>query len=78
MTWPVIQLASAEHSSETAFPTSPGVPSRPIGVHPLSPWCQLRIMSCATSGRVLSTLSSIQPGLMAFTVMPRLASATAK
>src|SRR6266849_8570382 len=62
MTWPVIQLASSEQSSVTAFPISAGVPSRPIGVHSL---CQARIVTCASFGRLFKTLSSIHPGLMA-------------
>jgi hypothetical protein len=32
--WPVIQLASFEHSRATALPISAGVPMRPIGVGP--------------------------------------------
>src|SRR6266852_5839159 len=35
MTWPVIQLASSEQSSDTALPMSAGVPRRPAGVQPL-------------------------------------------
>ena len=57
---PVIQLASAEQSSATAFPRSADAPSFRMGVHPL--WCQLRLEFCTASGRVFNTLSSVQPG----------------
>src|SRR6266581_1229214 len=76
MTCPVIQPAFSEQKSDTTFPTSSGVPRRPIGVQPRV--CQLRIRSCACSGSVFKTLSSVHPGLIAFTVMPRFATATAK
>ena len=72
----VIQPASSEQKSATTLPTSCGVPNRPIGVHPRA--CQFLISSCACVGSVFNTLSSVHPGLIAFTVMPRLARATAK
>src|SRR5438874_12017670 len=74
--WPVIHPASSEQRSATAFPMSAGVPSRRIGVHPSC--CHFLMVFCTGSGRVLSTLSSVHPGLIVFTVMPRAASATAK
>ena len=55
---------------------SAGVPKRPIGVHPRL--CQFRISFCASSGSVFKTLSSVHPGLIAFTVILRFATATAK
>ena len=60
--------------SATTLPTSSGVPSRPIGVQPRS--CQFRMSSCAWGGSVFNTLFSVQPGLIAFTVIPRLATVT--
>ena len=47
-----------------------------MGVHPAC--CHFRMVSCTGCGRVFSTLSSVQPGLTAFTVICRGASATAK
>lgn len=76
MVWPVIQLAPSEQSSAVTFPMSSGVPRRPMGVQPRE--CQLRIRVCTCSGRLLSTLSSVQPGLIALTVIPFFASVTAK
>src|SRR5438874_815580 len=75
-TCPVIQLASAEQSSVTAFPRSAGRPSLRTGVQPAC--CQLRMVFCTASGRVLRTLSSVQPGLTVLTVICRGARATAK
>jgi hypothetical protein len=66
---PVIQLASGEQSSATAFPRSEGIPSLRMGIDPL--WCQLRIVFCTASGKVFNTLPAVQPGLMALTVIYR-------
>src|SRR5713101_9388236 len=74
--WPVIQLASSEQIIATALPMSDGVPNRPMGVHPRS--CHSRNPVWKASGKLFNTLSSTQPGLIVFTVIPRLASATAK
>src|SRR5438874_815579 len=71
-----LPLASAEQSSVTAFPRSAGRPSLRTGVQPAC--CQLRMVFCTASGRVLRTLSSVQPGLTVLTVICRGARATAK
>src|SRR5690348_3123035 len=67
---------SAWQSSATMLPISAGVPRRRMGVHPRL--CQSPIALCTASGSELRTLSSVQPGLTEFTVMPRWARATAK
>jgi len=63
-------------AARQAFPMSDGVPSLPMGVHP--PRVPVPNHVCTASGRVFKTLSSVQPGLIALTVICREASATAK
>ena len=53
----VIQPASSEQKRFTTFPTSSGVPKRPMGVQPRI--CQFRIKSSASTGSVFKTLSSV-------------------
>src|SRR2546425_2593433 len=65
MTWPAIQPASSAHRSVTALPMSAGVVNRPAGVRP--PSCQARLISCTGVGRLFKALSSVSPGLRAFT-----------
>ena len=74
--WPVMKFAVSLQSRTTPLPMSAGVPSRRIGVQPDS--CQSLIILKTSGGRPESTLSSQAPGLMVLTVMPFVASATAK
>src|SRR5207245_9352128 len=74
---------SSMQMSMVALATSCGVPVRREGHHPIS--CQDLIACCTSGGRPTNTPPSTRlaapkmtPGLSEFTVIPRLARATAK